>query len=309
MPVHIDRLDLKMLKVLMALERTRNTYRAAEQLHLSQSAVSRALARLREALDDPVFVREPGGLKPTPLAQRLVARLPGVLDMLSDAVEEGAGFDPENWPGEVSIALSSHVMHCWGLKIHSALSTGAPLAKWNFHAWHTGSVKHILDGQLDLGIHLQNDSWEQSLYQQKVGLDPFCLLVRRGHPAAGATVEHSMFDRFGLVSLLLPDWNEHGNRLESTLHSHGIPTRVSVRCESLTMALNCLKSSDCMMAGTRELADATEELETLELPDDLNITNLPIVICYPRRMQNSTSLGWLTSTIEAAIKGLHTRSQ
>ena len=52
MAARIDRLDLKMLRVLAALHHNRNTYRAAEQLHLTQSAVSRALARLRDVLDD-----------------------------------------------------------------------------------------------------------------------------------------------------------------------------------------------------------------------------------------------------------------
>ena len=62
MAARIDKLDLKMLRVLAVLAQTRNTYRAAEQLHLTQSAVSRALARLRDVLDDPLFVQMLDGL-------------------------------------------------------------------------------------------------------------------------------------------------------------------------------------------------------------------------------------------------------
>ena len=65
MAARIDKLDLKMLRVLAVLAQTRNTYRAAEQLHLSQSAVSRALSKLRDALEDPVFVRSSDGLEAT----------------------------------------------------------------------------------------------------------------------------------------------------------------------------------------------------------------------------------------------------
>lgn len=301
MPVRIDRLDLKILKVLLVLAKTRNTYRAAEQLHLSQSAISRALGRLREALDDPVFIRSPGGLEPTALTERLVSRLPEVLDMLTDAVEEGAGFDPAQWTGSVSIALSSHVMHCWGQDIYRRLSAQAPLVTWNFHSWHSGSVKSILEGQLDLGMHFLNETWEQSLYQQTIIEDPFVLMVRKDHPALGQPAELSLFERYGLVSLLIPDWNDHGNVLELKLKALCITAPVSLRSESLAMALDCLKSSDCVMAGTKAMAAGQDDLSVLEYPPDLNTQNLPVVMGYPRRMRNSARYTWLTSTIKTVL--------
>ena len=302
MPPRLDRLDLKQLRVLLTLEQTRNTYRAAEQLHLSQSAVSRALARLRESLDDPVFVRTPGGLQPTALTERLVSRLPEVLDLLADAIDESAGFQPDQWAGNLNIALSNHVTHCWGTRLYREFSRAAPHVSWNFRSWHSSSSADLLDGRLDLGVHLRNDRWDQSLYQQAVREDPFVLLVRKGHPLSGRQTEMTHFSEFGLVSLLLPDWNDVGNLLESQLTALGTTANVQLRVENLAMALECLHDSDALMAGTRALADINPGLVALEYPAKIPIPSLPVTLVYPRRLRDSVRYRWLSETISRALQ-------
>lgn len=302
MSLRIDRLDLKQLRVLLTLAQTRNTYRAAEQLHLSQSAVSRALARLRESLDDPVFVRAPGGLQPTALTERLVARLPEVLDLLADAVDESAGFEPVKWTGNLNIALSNHVTHCWGTHIYRVLSRAAPHVNWNFRSWHSGSSGDLVEGRLDMGIHFRNDRWDQSLYQQTVRDDRLVLLARKGHPLAGKPVEAAHFSEFGLVSLLMPDWNDVGNLLESQLIAIGETPEVRLRVESLAMALECLQETDALMAGTQTLADINPGLAPLEYPRAISVPDLPVTLVYPRRLRDSVRYRWLVEEIREALE-------
>lgn len=302
MSPRIDRLGLKQLRVLLTLAQTRNTYRAAEQLHLSQSAVSRALARLREALDDPVFVRAPGGLQPTALTERLTARLPEVLDLLSDAVDESAGFEAEKWTGNLNIALSNHVTHCWGADIYRELSHAAPHVNWHFRSWHSGSSRDLLEGRLDLGIHFHNDRWDQSLYQKTVRDDRLMLLARKGHPLAGNSVETAHFSEYGLISLLMPDWNDVGNLLESQLVAIGETPDVRLRVESLAMALECLHETDALMAGTQTLADINPGLVPLEYPPEISVPNLPVTLVYPRRLRDSVRYRWLVDQIRKALE-------
>src|SRR5919205_671530 len=71
----LGNLDLNLLRVFDAVARERHVTRAAERLHLSQPAVSNALARLRQALGDELFLRRPGGVEPTALAPPLLERL------------------------------------------------------------------------------------------------------------------------------------------------------------------------------------------------------------------------------------------
>lgn len=60
----LARIDLNLLIILQVLLEERNGSRAARRLHLSQSAVSKALGRLRETFDDPLFVRSAYGMDP-----------------------------------------------------------------------------------------------------------------------------------------------------------------------------------------------------------------------------------------------------
>ena len=71
---NLSRVDLNLLVVLDAIVAEGGVSRAAEQLNLTQPAVSHALARLRELFDDPLFVREGRNLAPTALTKAWSSR-------------------------------------------------------------------------------------------------------------------------------------------------------------------------------------------------------------------------------------------
>lgn len=92
--MHFAALDLNLLKVFDAVIETRSASRAAEALGLSQSAVSHGLARLREQLSDPLFVREAGRLEPTARARRLAEPIRDALLSAARAFSSIEEFDP-----------------------------------------------------------------------------------------------------------------------------------------------------------------------------------------------------------------------
>ena len=69
--MHIEKLDLNLLRLFDAVFRARSVSRAAEALGLTQPAASHGLTRLRLLLGDALFTRTPGGVAPTPRAERL----------------------------------------------------------------------------------------------------------------------------------------------------------------------------------------------------------------------------------------------
>src|SRR5947209_3274483 len=114
--VNLAGVDLNLLPALEALIRCRNVTRAGEAVGLSQPAMSRALARLRDLLADPILVKAPGGLAPTARAQALLPELTAALDGLGGVVRPSA-FDPK--------ALD-RVFRVVGADVHSLL-LGPPL--------------------------------------------------------------------------------------------------------------------------------------------------------------------------------------
>ena len=88
-------IDFNLLRIFEILYDERHVTRAAARLFLTQSAVSHALGRLRVALDDPLFIRIPSGLRPTERAHQLAPRLRAALAEIRSAVA-APRFDPAN---------------------------------------------------------------------------------------------------------------------------------------------------------------------------------------------------------------------
>ena len=85
-PRRFSQLDLNLLRVFDAVQRTGSVRRAAQDLALSPSALSHALARLRATLDDPLFVRKGGRLNPTPFATNIAPEIGDALHRLERAL-------------------------------------------------------------------------------------------------------------------------------------------------------------------------------------------------------------------------------
>lgn len=91
--MNIKSFDLNLLLAFESLMIERNVTRAAARSGLSQPAMSNALSRLRRVFEDPLLMRTPGGMKPTPVAQSLMPAVRDALDGLRAALEERPVFD------------------------------------------------------------------------------------------------------------------------------------------------------------------------------------------------------------------------
>ena len=91
--MNIGEIDLNLLHVFAAVHQARSVSRAADRLGLSQPAASHALTRLRLLLHDPLFTRAPGGVRPTPRAERLAPQVLAALQLLDAALQETDHFD------------------------------------------------------------------------------------------------------------------------------------------------------------------------------------------------------------------------
>ena len=92
--MNLQSMDLNLLVAFEALMEERNVTRAARRVGLSQPAMSNALTRLRRTFDDPLLVRTPSGMTPTPVAQLLIEAVHAALSHLRAALEEKPAFNP-----------------------------------------------------------------------------------------------------------------------------------------------------------------------------------------------------------------------
>jgi DNA-binding transcriptional LysR family regulator len=100
--------DLNLLVVFDAVMAERSVTRAALRVRLTQPAVSHALSRLRALFRDPLFVRTPAGMEPTPLALGLGPRIAAVLDEIGAILAPGRDFDPATSDRTFTVGMSDY---------------------------------------------------------------------------------------------------------------------------------------------------------------------------------------------------------
>jgi len=105
----LGQVDLNLLVVLDALLREQNVTRASERLHLTQSAVSTSLARLRKVLDDPLLVKSGRGLQMTPRAESLIDPVRDVLATIEQTIIRPPDFDPVEDKRTFGVMASEYV--------------------------------------------------------------------------------------------------------------------------------------------------------------------------------------------------------
>lgn len=102
--------DLNLIKLLKAVVETKNTHAAAQQLGISQTSVSRGLAKLKETFGEQLFLRKAHGLEPSELAKKLADAADEMLIPIIKVMESYNSFDPQHFDGKVSIVVNTYLL-------------------------------------------------------------------------------------------------------------------------------------------------------------------------------------------------------
>ena len=179
--MHLKDLDLNLLRLFDAVYRQRNVSRAAESLELTQPAASHGLTRLRALLQDPLFVRAPGGVQPTPKADRLAPAVRSALAGLEEALNESAGFDPQRSRKVFRIHMSDIGEGRFLPELMIALREQAPGVRIETLPLPRKEIADALDsGRIDFAfgfLPMVKDTQRMQLLQ-----DRYVVLLREGHP-------------------------------------------------------------------------------------------------------------------------------
>lgn len=175
--------DLNLLRVLVALERTRNVTRAAEMLGMSQSGFSTALARLRKHCGDPLFVRSADGMRPTPRAERMVGNAQAVLAQVSEGVLGEPEFRPDQSHTQFHLAMADVAEIVILPRLLSRLQQLAPQIKLSCASYATSELTAgLADGSIDLAVGYFPDLDGDAFFRQRFYTHTYACMARRGHP-------------------------------------------------------------------------------------------------------------------------------
>ena len=182
--MQLQQMDMNLFLVLDAIYNERNLTRAAEQLHITQPAVSNALARLRRTLDDPLFTRTPSGMTPTPLTESIMPRVQQALALLGTSLTEQRQFDPATASKTLRLSMNDMAETLMLPRLLERLQVQAPgITVESYYVPRDQLVKELAANTLDFGLDIPLATATQ-LNQQRLINDRYLCMLRADHPLA-----------------------------------------------------------------------------------------------------------------------------
>ena len=179
----MPKLDLNLLPIAFALYDELSVSRAAQKLGMRQPAVSRALHKLRTIFNDPLFIRAPTGVTPTPRAHALVRATRPLVERLREDLLTEVRFDPALTTRTISIALSDVGEMVFLPKLLERFRARAPQCTIRSVSMPPGQLVHGFEkGDIDLAVGYFPDLTKHNFLQQRLFTHHFACLMRAGHP-------------------------------------------------------------------------------------------------------------------------------
>jgi len=191
----LNQIDLNLLVYLEVLLRERNVTQAANQLGLSQPAMSNGLRRLRALFDDPLLVRTSEGMTPTERALELEPLVKDILLGVDRAMQPATEFEPRAAQMVVRIMASDYAESTLFPAVLTELRDNAPDITLDIMNPSDVSFLDVERGKVDLVIN-RFDQMPQSFHQITLWQDSFSCLLSPNHP---------ILDDFSLESYLSAD--------------------------------------------------------------------------------------------------------
>ena len=286
--------DLNLLITLDALLAEGSVARAAQRLRLSPSAMSRALARLRETTGDPLLVRAGRGLVPTPRALELREQVRQLVQHAEAVLRPAELLDLKHLVRTFTLRTSDGFVENFGPALIARLSEEAPGVRLKFVQKLTKDSALLRDGTVDLETGVVGDTTSPEVRTRALFQDRFIGVVRAGHglsdgeitPARYAAGRHILVSRRGRDS----------GPMDDALKSLGLERDIVTIVGGFSAALALARASDLIATvPERHTQNLRAGLHSFTLP----IPTPPITISmlWHPRMDADSAHRWLRECV------------
>jgi DNA-binding transcriptional LysR family regulator len=288
--------DLNLLPVFVALMETGSVSQAARRLGLTQSGTSRALARLRSLLGDPLFVREANKMVATARARALAPRIERLVEEAARLPEEPTAFEPSKARGTVRLASADFALHILLPRLLEETRGQAPGI--DVQAYPTpSSVEALESGRLDFSIHVEGALAHPDLVRTPLFEEGFECLVREGHPATQKRLTVRRYAR--LEHLLVAPGGRPGGIVDTLLEERGVTRRVAVMVPSFLVVPALLERSDLVATLPRRLARSlTARWPLVSIPPPLPLPSFRLQLFWVERRRQEPLHTWFRQLMQ-----------
>lgn len=290
--MRLNQLDLNLFVAFDAIYSTNNLTRAAEILHITQPAVSNALSRLRKQFDDPLFVRTPEGMMPTPVARKAVGPIRKALQLLDASVKPVETFDPAQSEMVVACSMIDVAEALVLPRLLKTLETQAPgMAVRSFYVSRRDVATELASGSLAFAIDVPLAGGADLLHAP-VTTEEYLCAVREGHPVIRRKPTMAQYLRVG--HLHVSSRRRGMGTMDLALKNLGERRRIVARVVHYTAAARILENTDLALTLPAEIA---RELGLKAYPLPFEMPLLGLRLYWHRGVDADPANRWLREVV------------
>lgn len=293
-------IDLNLLPVLRSLLETHSVARTAAALSLTPSAVSHALARLRAALQDELFVRAPAGLVPTQRAAALAEDLGAGLATLERALG-GSPFDPRTATASFRVATTDFGARLVMPKLLAVLDAQAPGVQVQIKPLPVDTEEALAGGDVDLMIGVYAGT-STTIYRRPLFAEQTAVLARRDHPRIKRG-KLSLDDYLACSHVLIAPRGRQGSRIDALLAEQGRARRIALMIPDFLLGPFVVAETALLLtAGQRLLRSFIGQLPVQVVPLPFELPAFEVYLVWHARVHGDPAFVWFRDQL-AALHG------
>lgn len=290
--IELKKIDLNLLVMFHLMYQKRKTSLVAETLDLTQPAISNALAKLRLALNDELFVRTARGMRPTPYADHIAESVGYALSTLKDGLNHEWKFNPVLSDRCFSINMTDLGEMYLLPRLIAYLAKHAPsISVTTVRDKHYSLQDDLESGNVDLAVGLL-PQLEAGFYQRHLFAQKYVCLLRKGH-----MFEHLelTLERFSEAKHMIIEVSDTGHgRVERLLAKTGITRINRLKIPHFTSAPYIVAETDMIATVPEKLALQTaSKLGLVIKPHPVDIPPAQINMVWHRRFHQDLGNIWL----------------
>jgi DNA-binding transcriptional LysR family regulator len=292
--------DFNLLVTLDVLLTEGSVARASRRLRLSSSAMSRALARLRETTGDPLLVRAGRGLVPTPRALEIRERVSQLVRDGEAVLRPAEKFDLTKLVRTFTLRTSEGFVETFGPELLALVSDQAPGVRLRFVQKPDKDSAPLRDGTVDLETGVLGTTTAPEVRAQALFRDHFVGVVRRAHPLSGSPVtldayasgRHICVSRRGI----LRGPAEEEGPIDEALQALGLERQIVTTVGGFSAAVGFARGADLIASvPRRHTARLRAGMYTFPLP--VSTPDFTVSLLWHPRMDADAAHRWLRERV------------
>lgn len=266
---NLRRIDLNLLSIFEVVYEEKNQRKAAERLFMTQPAVSAAISRLRDIVQDRLFLVSARGLTPTPKADELYKALHSALGVIRTHLGTGETFTPSECQRIFRMTIEYGSGAALALPLFNRLRARAPNARLQIQTIpdEVARVGRLKSGELDLSIS-QTRTLESDIESTPFNLHEGVFVVREGHPRISMTPDLEAMSREEFVLVHGQPMAYENRDLDALVAC--IRDRLVLEVPSAVVIPQIVRQTDLATIMSRQT------LAALDYSEGLRIFDLPI---------------------------------